>query len=227
MPSLQETVEQQAQTIQQLTEIVAKSEMRYRSIERMVRWGGGITLVLALVLIIPMQQTSLATTEASPTSVLPPEIAQMSCGQALQKMDCKHAEQMLGMFYQSIFGHSKGYLELMDQRIDAQIAELEKQKTAAAKAKIEELKKIKEIGPKMTLMDHVANIDYDFDSLSQMSSKMANLAPLIKDIETALKLMPSMEFSARSMAGDMRAFAATGVPVMGRMNNATSWMPMW
>ncbi|MCV6638893.1 hypothetical protein [Candidatus Albibeggiatoa sp. nov. NOAA] len=325
MPSLQETVEQQAVTIQQLTDIVAKSEARHRSLERMIRWMGVGVFVLAIMFAIPMKQNLFSEAHANNDPQPMP-----TCGQ-LPQMPCDQVQAMaMNMFGQmmaqvgkelaplaeQVLGHSDGFLELIGARIRLQMAEdigslintttnelksvsnidqQEKDKLAKAvvkaskllaKAKavatpnemlaeldkattklvdvgnalakaeqeqklttkleslirermqtthdIQEKRKIIDVGAKMTLMDHIANIDYDFDNLTtigrvipQLINDMNNMSDKMDNMSNRMDTMARDMHNMNSMAFDIHNMAATGVPVMGRMNNATSWMPWW
>ncbi|WP_353572399.1 hypothetical protein, partial [Candidatus Albibeggiatoa sp. nov. BB20] len=241
---LQETVEQQAATIQQLTDIVAKNEARHHSLERMIRWMGVGVFVLAIMFVIPMKQELFSVAHANEVDEQQPRTLMPTCGQ-LPQMPCDQVQSMLmTMFgqmmaeagkelapvakqaYQAILGHSENYLAFMSVNIKDKINDLENKlahapagsdKQKYLQSKINELKSILDFGANMTLMDHIANIDYDFNNLADVGYAIPKM---MADIDNMSKRMDIMAFDIHNMA-------AAGVPVMGRMNNATSWMPGW
>jgi len=279
MPSLQETVEQQAATIQQLSEIVAKSEARHRSLERMIRWMGVGVFVLAIVLVMPIKQDLFSVAHANTPPEQQSPVNNMLCGSAgqlLMNMPCGKVISMAKVenLNNTAFGYSTAFLDLIGTRISNDIAELQQQKQHAPESekvyltnRIAELEKLLEVakdkdgnsekdiygndvivGNKLTLMDHIANIDYDFDNLTtigriipqligdmnnmsnQMNVMSANMSSMDKNMGNMSGRMDTMArdmHNMNSMAFDIHNMAATGVPVMGRMNNATSWMPWW
>jgi len=275
MSSLEETVEKQAETISQLADLMERNESRHRSLERTIRWMGVSVFILAIMLIVPVNQESLlrivhATGSGSaesaanlstaavqvPAPTPAPQEKPMQCGQ-IGNANCDQVKEMVTQVVMGIFGQAMGqmgqlikttkvesmegtlagyspeYLEFMKERIEGQIAELEsKIGEKGVKARIAELKKIKAFGHKMTIMDHIANIDYDFDNLSSIQSVLAsvvadmnNMSNKMTNMSTRMDTMALDMHNMNTMAFDIHNMAATGVPVMGRMNNATSWMP--
>ncbi len=273
MSSLEETVEKQAETISQLADLMERNESRHRSLERTIRWMGVSVFILAIMLIVPVNQESLlrivhATGSGSAESAAnlstaavqvpapAPQEKPMQCGQ-IGNANCDQVKEMVTQVVMGIFGQAMGqmgqlikttkvesmegtlagyspeYLEFMKERIEGQIAELEsKIGEKGVKARIAELKKIKAFGHKMTIMDHIANIDYDFDNLSSIQSVLAsvvadmnNMSNKVTNMSTRMDTMAVDMHNMNTMAFDIHNMAATGVPVMGRMNNATSWMP--
>ena len=345
MPSLQETVEQQAATIQQLSEIVAKSEARHRSLERAIRWMGIGVFVLAVVLVMPIKQDLFSVAHATTSPEQQSPVNNMLCGSAgqlLMNMPCGEVKKMvMGLakmenLKNTPLGYSDGFLNMAGDRIVArivkdstdfinlglnevkqlkklgisidekaihnqrdiagnelqQVQQMPESKdskelktklakldiatgaikvmagilnTADAKVDDKEIKslaesraiklfdileqrRITEIGANLTLMDHVANIDYDFDNLTAigriipqligdmnnmsdqmtvMSAQMSNMDENMENMSGRMDTMARDMHNMNSMAFDIHNMAATGVPVMGRMNNATSWMPWW
>jgi len=229
MPSLQETVEQQNHTIQQLAEIVAKSESRYRSLEKIIRWMGVTIIVLVVALVIPIKQDmiNLVHAEDAPETPSSTSCSNITCEQ-VQQMAQQMMMQFAGMIGKQL-SLSDGFKSAMAERLDFQIAVMKGKKTPEEQFayRIKELEAMKTLGPQMTLMDHITAIDYDFDNFSSIASKMANMANLGEKIEIALDLMPGMAYDMHQMNVSAGIMTAAGAPAMGRMSRATSWMPWW
>ena len=249
MSSLQKTVEQQNQTIQQLAEIVAKSESRYRSLEKIIRWMGVTIIVLVVALVIPIKRDMINLVQAqTPSSGSSGSCSNLTCDQAKQM-----AQQMMMQFKEMVgkelgelstgfktavekqLSLSDGFKTAMEKRINFQITVLKNEKSNTEDKeekqqidyRIQELGKMKEVGPKMTLMDHIAAIDYDFDNLTDIAAEATKMAHLINKIEIALDLMPGMAYDMHQMNVSAGIMTAAGAPAMGRMSRATSWMPWW
>jgi|GEM_PF-2935420 len=312
MSSLEETVEKQAETISQLADLMERNESRHRSLERTIRWMGVSVFILAIMLIVPVNQESLlrivhatgsgsaesaANEEKATTPIAPTTKQPMKCGQ-IGNADCDQVKKMVtevamnifgqmikqlnvGNLESTLIGYSPKYLLLMKNRIDREIKSLEKQQTEEKAGKIKlspmkkayianrlaDLKHFKKHGHNMSILDHIANIDYDFDSLGgmkmllshmmsdmdnmsnqmtnmsgnmdnmstqmtnmsgnmdNMSTQMTNMSGNIDNMSGRMDTMAVDMHNMNTMAFDIHNMAATGVPVMGRMNNATSWMP--
>lgn len=272
MSSLEETVEKQAETINQLAELMERNESRHRSLERTIRWMGLSVFILAIMLIVPVNQESLLrivhatgsdsapsalkTAEApAPTPAVQKEqpmqcaqIANANCDQ-VQEMATKLAMNVFGQIIGqlnvdnlkgTLVGYSPEYLSFAKNRINKEILSLEEQEKktlnpiekAYIKSRIDELKENIKFAAKMTILDHIANIDYDFDRLggmktllSSMMNDMNNMSSKMTNMSSRMDTMARDMHNMNTMAFDIHNMAVAGVPVMGRMNTATSWMP--
>ncbi|MCP4697201.1 MAG: hypothetical protein GY862_10170 [Gammaproteobacteria bacterium] len=81
----------------------------------------------------------------------------------------------------------------------------------------------------MSLMDHIANIDLDFNNLEGMAQKMADLRGLGKKVDGALTtittLMPPIAADAHNISVSAAYITRSAVPTMNRMDDSMRWMP--
>jgi hypothetical protein len=247
---LQKIIQNQNDTIRQLAETVARSESRYRSLEKMLRFGSlAIFSVLTMILFVKFNDNNVQAEEKIPVPVTPVTIGNScdSCQNTAQMLEMmkqfaqmiQGVENQLGGTAQEFqktmqatqntlsnfdnmmqnmggqFQLSSGFKDLMAKRIDAQIA-------GYSIDRMQELRMIKQIGAQMTLMDHVASIDYDFDNLARISGKMADLKNLGDETEATLLMMLTL---MPQIAYDMRVLTYSAAPAMGQVSDWTSWMP--